>query len=125
MSVANLEKIIKGVPSHGFLCSPEFLPAVKEKGASAFLLMDQYLLGDESFWAPYIRSLPEDSQLTRLEYYSDEDLEWLEGTNLLKLRENMLIKLKTTYEVGLQMLKESPNKNTKNYTWICWDKCTK
>ncbi|WEW60793.1 hypothetical protein PRK78_006281 [Emydomyces testavorans] len=117
MSVMNLENLIQGVPPHGFIYSPDFLSAVKEGAALAFFLMDQYLLGDESFWAPYIRSLPDESQLTRLEYYSGDDLEWLEGTNLLKLRNSLLDQLKTRYEVGLRLLKEFPNKNTKDYTW--------
>ncbi|EEP80234.1 predicted protein [Uncinocarpus reesii 1704] len=117
MSIMNLDNAIRGVPSHGFDYSPDFFAAVEEPGALAFFLMDQYLLGDESFWAPYIQSLPDDSQFTRLEYYTGDDLKWLEGTNLLKLREKLLERLKAKYETGLRLLKEFPNKNTPKYTW--------
>ncbi|KAI1977444.1 hypothetical protein LOZ53_003946 [Ophidiomyces ophidiicola] len=117
MSLANLEDGIEGLPLHDFLHPPEFLPAVGNGPALAFFLMDQYFLGDKSFWAPYIQSLPKDRLLTRLEYYSKEDLEWLEGTNLLAIRENSLKDLKVKYETGIQVLKQSPNINLKNYTW--------
>lgn len=49
-----------------------------------FFLMQQYLLKEESFWWPYIRTLPQPEQPERLGtpvWWSDEDRKFLQGTN--------------------------------------------
>lgn len=117
MSIMNINNPIPGVPLHGFVYSPDFIDVMEGVSALAFFLMDQYILGDESFWAPYIQSLPDMNEITRLEHYSDEDLKWLEGTNLSKIRENSLRKMKQQYEAGLCLLQEHPNRNTQFYSW--------
>ncbi|KAL8793562.1 MAG: hypothetical protein Q9195_003824 [Heterodermia aff. obscurata] len=59
--------------------------AVNEVVIVRFFVMNEYIKGEDSFWWPYIRSLPQptDAQLlgTPL-YYDDEDWLWLRGTNL-------------------------------------------
>ncbi|KAK5073097.1 hypothetical protein LTR64_000494 [Lithohypha guttulata] len=48
----------------------------------AFFLMEQYLLGDKSFWAPYIRTLPTVEDVDAAQFEAEEDLAWIRGTNL-------------------------------------------
>lgn len=117
MSIMNINNLIPGVPPHGFQYPPSFLVEIEDVSALAFFLMDQYFLGNDSFWAPYIQNLPDMDEVTKLEHYLDEDLSWLEGTNLFQIREKSLMKLKQQYDTGLRLLKECPNRNTHYYTW--------
>lgn len=64
----------------------KFLHEVPAKVIGCYFLMQQYLLGDQSFWAPYIRSLPQPDEPEKLAtplYWNDEARAWLNGTNLL------------------------------------------
>jgi hypothetical protein len=47
---------------------------------SRFVLLEQAGLKERSFWAPYIDSLPK--SFDTIMYFSSEDLEWLDATNL-------------------------------------------
>ncbi|OCL07906.1 SET domain-containing protein, partial [Glonium stellatum] len=52
---------------------------------SRFVLIEQRLLGPNSFWEPYISCLPlteEDDRLSTPLYFSEEDRQWLHGTNI-------------------------------------------
>lgn len=49
---------------------------------SYFLLIEQRLLGDRSFWKPYIDLLPKEDKLSTPLFFSDEDLKWIAGTNV-------------------------------------------
>lgn len=61
------------------------LPTVGVDVILCFFLLEQYSLGSASFWGPYLRMLPpmndEDAFSTTL-WYNDEDLQWLQSTNL-------------------------------------------
>lgn len=49
-----------------------------------FFLMQQYLIGKDSFWYPYIRLLPQPDQPQRFGtayLWPEDDLTWLRGTN--------------------------------------------
>lgn len=47
-----------------------------------FVLMEQRLLAERSFWFPYIDMLPTESELSTPLYFDERDLEWLQGTNM-------------------------------------------
>lgn len=132
ISYMNICNSVEGVPPHGFNPSPEFINTVEPNCAVAFFLMDQYLRQDASFWAPYIRSLPKPHELLTIEYYDEEDLEWLEGTRLVSAQERRLQNWREEYDMGLGILKTtSSNDIISSYTWYvvlmstdCW-KCKK
>lgn len=118
LSYLNLKTTSNKLPQHGFVHSPEFLAAAEPDGAVAFLLMDQYLQGDESFWAPYIRTLPGPDELTTIQHYEGEDLEWLEGTSLVSIRAQRLHAWREQYRKALVVLRNtSANPSISNYTW--------
>ncbi|EXJ72949.1 uncharacterized protein A1O5_04098 [Cladophialophora psammophila CBS 110553] len=48
----------------------------------AFFLMEQLILGEKSWWAPYIATLPTVEDITVLQFEEEADVMWLEGTNL-------------------------------------------
>lgn len=48
----------------------------------AFFLMEQYVLEDKSYWAPYIAVLPSVKDVDDLQFETDADVAWIHGTNL-------------------------------------------
>lgn len=117
LSYMNLLCDIAGLPHHTFVYDKKFLDSVDHEIASAFLLMDQFLAGDRSFWAPYLRSLPDQSSLTTTQYYDGEDLDWLQGTNLELARDHRLKTWRSKYEQGLVLLRSASNPAVPSYTW--------
>lgn len=47
-----------------------------------FFLMEQYLMGDKSWWTPYIETLPSLQDVNEAQYESEADIDWIRGTNL-------------------------------------------
>lgn len=63
----------------------KFLDEVPAKVIGCYFLMQQFLLGEKSFWAPYIRSLPQPDEPEKLGtplYWPEEARSWLRGSNL-------------------------------------------
>ncbi|PGG99969.1 hypothetical protein AJ80_09255 [Polytolypa hystricis UAMH7299] len=117
MSTLNLIQGVEGLPEHDFSCPADFLALVEPEGALAFFLMHERIRGEESFWAPYIRSLPEMEQLTTTQYYEGEDLEWLRGTNLFNAREMRLELWQLKYDQGVRALKGLGVPAADSYSW--------
>ncbi|KAF2104297.1 SET domain-containing protein [Rhizodiscina lignyota] len=55
---------------------------VPESTVAYLVLIEQRLLGEQSFWYPYLSCLPTEAELTTPLYFSSDDLQWLLGTNL-------------------------------------------
>lgn len=102
--------------AHGLHLPREFVDAVGAEEASVFFLMGQYLKGAESFWAPYIQTLPQPGELTTPLYYDGEDLEWLSGTSLVAAREQKDRLFREKYESGVGELRKT-GFDTGAYTW--------
>lgn len=81
--------------------------------------MQQALLGDQSFWAPYIRTLgrPGDGKPLSLLQSSNEDLQWLQGTNLMPAKTELEMKWSKSYESGLDLLRAQGWPELSKYTW--------
>ncbi|ETN37822.1 uncharacterized protein HMPREF1541_07445 [Cyphellophora europaea CBS 101466] len=82
---------------HNNVARPELL--------QAFYLMEQKMLGDQSWWAPYIKTLPSVEDINALQFDSPDDRQWLEGTNLQSGWADLTLKWRSLYEKGLQELK--------------------
>ncbi|KAI9730771.1 MAG: hypothetical protein M1818_008051 [Claussenomyces sp. TS43310] len=90
---------------------PEELLALANTGRAHvvgnFFLVQQYIMGSDSFWSPYVRALPQPDEPGKLGtplYYKDADREWLRGTplqNALKERER---KWQEDWDMGRMML---------------------
>jgi hypothetical protein len=50
---------------------------------AAFFLVEQRLLGEKSFWFPYIDLLPKEDEMTMPLWFNSDDLMYLRGTNLV------------------------------------------
>jgi hypothetical protein len=81
-----------------------------------FLLIEQYLLGDKSFWAPYLKALPQPGSLSTPLYFSDDDRRWLAGTNLLKAVQLRESRWKEDCDKGIKALTEA-GVDSQGYIW--------
>lgn len=70
-----------------------------------FYLMEQYVLGEGSFWAPYIATLPAIEAIDGLQFESDADVAWIQGTNLYTALTQQNARWKAQFEAGDAMLK--------------------
>ena len=89
-----------------------------------FFLMQQYLLGDKSFWWPYIRLLPQPDQPERLGipiWWPAADQRFLDGTNAdppIKKRKEMWM---AEWDKGISILrKHLSDWETFNYNLYQW-----
>jgi hypothetical protein len=55
---------------------------VETNTIATFLLAEERLKGNDSFWVEYINLLPKDSELFTPLWFEPDDLAWLKGTNL-------------------------------------------
>ena len=70
-------------------------------------LMEQYLLGKESFWWPYLQILPQPDNNHAFHtplWYEAEDLLWLQGTNLGKATVARQVEWKREFEDAMRYL---------------------
>ncbi|KAL4921692.1 hypothetical protein BDW62DRAFT_174263 [Aspergillus aurantiobrunneus] len=105
-------------PAHDLKFPPTFIEGVGPEEVAIFFLVGQYLRGSESFWYPYLRTLPQPGSLTTLPYYEeDEDLEWLEGTSLVQARNQKVALLREKYESSFSELRKSGFQDAGKYSW--------
>ena len=90
--------------------------------AVRFFLVQQLLLKQDSFWWPYIQTLPGVGCIDDLKtpmWFTKEDLKWIECTNLAKAAMARKRAWQQEYEDAKKLLKESrdsPNLDT--WTWF-------
>lgn len=120
MSVLNALDV-KPFSSHGTCFPAAFLLAQAKRPESlqSFFLMEQLVLGDKSWWHPYVASLPTVEEVNDQQFDQAEDVIWLEGTNLKKAFETQSNKWRQLFDHGLEHLKrlEWPHALDKSYTW--------
>ncbi|KAH8697652.1 SET domain protein [Talaromyces proteolyticus] len=103
--------------SHGVVFPKQFITSIGSEETTAFFLMGQYLKGHNSFWYPYIHSLPRPDELTTPLFYSGEDLAWLNLTSLAAAREHRMQIWKARYEKGYRLLQELKFERGIDYSW--------
>ena len=84
-----------------------------------FFLMEQYLLGPRSWWFHYISLLPIPAEIEELEFTTEEDLAWIDGTNLNFALGKQTEKWQDEFQRGLAKLRtlEWPVQKLNSYTW--------
>jgi hypothetical protein len=107
--------------SRGVLFPEPFLRAQSKTPESlqAFFLMEQLILGAESWWAPYIATLPTVEDVNAMQFEEESDLRWLEGTNLKGGMSTQAAKWKEMYLQGSGQLRHLGWANAANgsYSW--------
>lgn len=83
-----------------------------------FFLMEQYLLGQKSWWAPYISAIPTPDAIDSMGFADDsEDMRWLAGTNLRGALAKQNEKWKELFTTASAHLKGLRWPNAECYTW--------
>lgn len=83
----------------------------------AFFLMEQYVLGGKSWWAPYVRTLPSVEDVNALQFDTEDDELWIKGTNLETGYRELMMKWKANYQKGVKDLKAHGWDRCGSYTW--------
>jgi hypothetical protein len=65
------------------------------------LIHERYVLGDTSFWASYMGVLPETEEVNPTFTWSDDDLNFLEGSPVIAATRSLQMKLQREYEMLL------------------------
>lgn len=83
-----------------------------------FFLIEQWLLGDRSWWAPYLRTLPGPDAVGDV-FLTESDVPRLQGTNLEKGLANQIASLKKRFHAGKRILEQLkwPRIAQGEYTW--------
>jgi hypothetical protein len=81
-----------------------------------FYLVHEFLQGSNSFWKPYMDVLPKIGQLSTLMYFSEDDLAWLGGTNLLAAYWQRTSAWQEYWKEGLGIIQKSGWPHER-YTW--------
>jgi hypothetical protein len=104
--------------------SSKLIGKVESNIIATFLLAEERLKGDASFWAEYIKLLPTENGLATPLWFEADDLAWLRGTNLYSsavsesqtavgLRKSMY---EEAWKAGIAAL-EAEGIDTKPFTW--------
>lgn len=84
-----------------------------------FYLIKQYLMGQSSFWYPYIATLPQPDVISSWSlppFWPEEDAAFLEGTNTGIAAEEIRNTVKKEYKEARRVLKEADFENWQDYT---------
>lgn len=65
------------------------------------LIHEKFVVGDKSFWKPYIDVLPEVEEVNPTFTWSDEDLSFLEGSPIIAATKSLQMKLQREYDALL------------------------
>lgn len=93
------------------------------------LIQERYVLGEESFWDPYIGVLPETEEVNPTFTWSDEDLAFLEGSPVIAATRSLQMKLKSEYDALLGgpngLINKYPDRFPKDVRYFdCRCQCT-
>jgi hypothetical protein len=111
LSYVNATGICPDLESHSPRLPDSLFSALEPYVIGHFFLVQQYLLESQSFWSPYIRSLPQPEDRDALgtpPYFTEEDMAWLRGTDLETATGDRLRLWKTNWEAGQKILDNSP-----------------
>ena len=103
--------------SHGVVFPREFIDAVDKEETFAFFLMGQFLRGEKGFWFPYLRTLPQPGQLTTPLFFSEEDVDWIQGTGIQEAAVQRYLVWDEKYDSGIRKLEELNFEGLEEYTW--------
>lgn len=104
---------------HGTTFPQAFIDTQSVETLQHFFLVEQWLLGSNSWWAPYLSTLPDPETASRMYFTDEEDLKWITGTNLKASLARLHEKRWELYETALKQLRHLnwPNAMGEKYTW--------
>ncbi len=103
---------------------PRFMETVPPHVIGRFYLVQQYLLGAESFWYPYIKTLPRPDRINSWAmpaFWPAEDIEFLEGTNAHAAIEEIQTNVKEEFKLARKVLKGEDFTGWKDYSRLLYN----
>jgi hypothetical protein len=97
-----------------------FLRIIEPRVIGYFFLMQQYLMGEESYWRPYIKSLPQPHEHDKhptLLYFTVADMQLLRGTNLERARSERESTWRLDWKGGCDILDSHPEWEFRKGQW--------
>ncbi|EFE30808.1 SET domain protein [Trichophyton benhamiae CBS 112371] len=122
MSIINVKNLDPNLPPHDFHYSDILSQRVRKSIILAFFMVHEQLKGRDSHWWPYLATLPRASELTSALFYQDNDLEWLQGTNLYQTHQAYRNAVKEEYDSAISILRDEGFLAVESYRWdiFCW-----
>lgn len=102
---------------HGFELPQTFIDAVGREETTAFFLMGQFLRREDSFWYPYLRTLPQPGQMTTPLFFGEEDVDWIQGTGIPDASVQRFQTWDQKFDFCMERLEESGFQGLEQYTW--------
>ncbi|KAK3388649.1 hypothetical protein B0T20DRAFT_99363 [Sordaria brevicollis] len=101
-----------------------FMTSLPPHVIGRFYLIQQYLKGESSFWAPYISTLTDPSQINKWAlppFWPEEEYELLQGTNAYIALHEILHNVKTEYTQARKILKKAGFPEYRAYTQVLYN----
>ncbi|KAK3688938.1 hypothetical protein B0T22DRAFT_164000 [Podospora appendiculata] len=89
-----------------------------------FFLVQQYLKGNNSFWRPYIATLPQPEHISSWAlpaFWPEDDVDFLENTNVAVAAEEIQANVKKEFKQARNILKEENFPNWQDYTRVLYN----
>lgn len=103
--------------SHGVQFPRAFIDAVGLEETMTFFLMAHFLRGEQSFWYPYLRTLPQPGQLTTPLFFGEEDVDWLQGTGIPDASVQRYQAWDEKYDSSIEKLESAGYPGVESFTW--------
>ena len=104
--------------SHGTNFPASFIDTQSSAAVQYFFLMEQLLLGQESWWVAYVSAIPQPDAIDSMLFVEgSDDRRWLAGTNLQGALAKQNDEWKELYRAATVQLKELQWPNVERYTW--------
>ncbi|KAK3313106.1 hypothetical protein B0H66DRAFT_386093 [Apodospora peruviana] len=103
---------------------PQIMDTVPPHVIGRFFLIKQYLEGTNSFWWPYIASLPQPEHIsswTLPAFWPEDDIDLLEGTNAHVAIQEIKANVKREFKQARKILKEGNFPNWQDYTRMLYN----
>ncbi|KAK3386087.1 hypothetical protein B0H63DRAFT_560546 [Podospora didyma] len=103
---------------------PRFISTLPPHVVGRFFLMQQYLEGDDSFWWPYLATLPQPEHVSSWAlpaFWPEDDVDFLEGTNAQVAIEEIQANVKREFKQARKILKEDDFPNWQDYTRVLYN----
>ncbi|KAJ5759156.1 hypothetical protein N7520_006312 [Penicillium odoratum] len=103
--------------SHGVKLPQAFIEAAGLAETMTFFLMAHFLRGEQSFWYPYLRTLPQPGQMTTPMFFGEEDVDWLQGTGIPDASVQRYLDWDKQYDLSIEKLEKAGFEGSEAFTW--------
>jgi len=121
--LSNIDNLVSGPPPHPSFPAL-FMNEIPPHVVGRFFLVQQYLLGRESHWFPYIELLPRPEHILSWAlppFWPEEDIDFLEGTNVHASIATIKENVKAEFTTARKTLKALSYPGWRDYTRLLYN----